>query len=162
MSNVERAHDKRLKAIQDPRWEDAMVVQILSNAEAHFRWFDSGDVQSVSHALQICNIAKRTPTIQHWCPSQENKIWNGIRDQIPKNLTVRMSGIKIGKRRASRYFPTSMTMHSNIADWKTLVSTNTTDMQRKYYCPAPVQGNKCLTCRACWNKSIKTVVYKQH
>ena len=26
-------------------------------------------------------------------------------------------------------------------------------------CPAPGQGNKCLNCRACWNKEIKNLAY---
>jgi len=29
-------------------------------------------------------------------------------------------------------------------------------------CPAPKQGNKCVDCRKCWDKSIKNVSYTLH
>ena len=37
----------------------------------------------------------------------------------------------------------------------------TTD-DSKRTCPAPTQGGKCLDCRACWSKDIKSVIYGKH
>ena len=43
--NVREAMDKRLAALTDPRWVDAMVT--LISGEKWFRWHDSGDIQSI-------------------------------------------------------------------------------------------------------------------
>jgi len=29
-------------------------------------------------------------------------------------------------------------------------------------CPAPLQGNQCKDCRACWDKSVSNVCYGEH
>lgn len=156
-ANVRNAQDRRLKAINEPGWVSKMAAQILLHAKTHFRWFDSGDVQSTAHALQICQIATMTPEIQHWCPTQELKIWKEVYSVIPPNLTVRLSGIKIGKKRQSKYFPTSMTKVATTEEWKDLVKH-----KKDFHCPAPLNSNKCGECRLCWEHSIRTVVYKQH
>lgn len=159
--NVVNAHEQRRKAITDPRWVDAMVAQILLHADRYFRWFDSGDVQSDAHADQICTIARRTPSIRHYLPSQEHGIWERARKQgkIPENLIIRLSGIKIGKRRNLRAFLTSMAINATKSSWQELVATNDKQL---FHCPAPLQTNKCMDCRACWNSEIKTVAYRQH
>ena len=42
---------KRLQALKDPQWVDAMVT--LITGETWFRWHDSGDLQGPEH-LQLC------------------------------------------------------------------------------------------------------------
>jgi hypothetical protein len=37
-----------------------------------------------------------------------------------------------------------------------------TKVKGSYVCPAPKQNNECGSCRACWDKSVKEVVYKAH
>ena len=41
--NVIKAQQRRLTAITDPSWVDAMIRLIFG--EDHFRWHDSGDIQ---------------------------------------------------------------------------------------------------------------------
>jgi hypothetical protein len=155
-ANTERAHEERYQKIQDPEWEDAMVAQILLNTDRYFRWFDSGDVQSKEHAQKICNIARRTPGILHWLPSQELSIWRALKDQIPENLIVRVSSIEVGKRRKVTGFLTSMVIKATKKEWPTLENTDV------YHCPSSLQGNRCGQCRACWDSSIQTVAYRHH
>ncbi len=49
--NVQDALNRRLKALEDPRWVDAMVT--LVTGHAHFRWHDSGDIQSPEHLKNL-------------------------------------------------------------------------------------------------------------
>lgn len=161
LPNVQAVHEARLKAaLEDPQWEDAMVLQILQNTDQYFRWFDSGDVQSFKHARAICNIASRTPTIKHWLPSHESDIWGQLQAEgvIPANLIVRLSGIKIGKKRRTSRFPTSMVIKASRKDWEEKVTLT----DGIHYCPGPLQDEKCGTCRACWSAGVRTVAYRQH
>ena len=52
--SVAMAHQRRREAIMHPLWPDAMAVLIDAYARGgHFRWFDSGDLQSVEHLDKI-------------------------------------------------------------------------------------------------------------
>ena len=67
--NVQAALNRRLQALEDPRWVDAMVVVITG--EKYFRWHDSGDIQSLKHLENIFEVCKRTPGTSHWMPTRE-------------------------------------------------------------------------------------------
>ena len=51
--NVKEAMDRRLQALSDSRWVRAMVV--LMKDRKHFRWHDSGDIQSAWHLKRIAD-----------------------------------------------------------------------------------------------------------
>ena len=46
---VQDAQYRRLRAIRDPRWVQAIVHLINSKKSDVFRWHDSGDVQDLDH-----------------------------------------------------------------------------------------------------------------
>ena len=54
-SNVQQALQRRLKSLDHPQWIEAMTV--LVKGKKHFRWHDSGDIQSVQHLLNILRSA---------------------------------------------------------------------------------------------------------
>ena len=136
-----------------------MVTQIRAECDTHFRWFDSGDVQSTKHARDIIKIARQTPHIDHWSPSLELSTWNSVKDAIPGNLVVRLSSTKLERPRRTKNFVTSYIKKCSLEFWKGLVAKNT---KKEHHCPAPLQNNKCGSCRACWDPKIQTVVYHQH
>ena len=70
--NVKAALQRRLASLKDPRWTEAMTV--LVKGKKHFRWHDSGDLQSVTHLANIMKVAKATPETSHWLPTQERKL----------------------------------------------------------------------------------------
>ena len=140
--NVKEALQRRLAALMDPRWVDAMVV--LIDKEPFFRWHDSGDLQSVQHLKNIFEVCNRTPGTQHWLPTREVKFLPLNFDAIPKNLIIRLSGHKIDKDAASFWPWTS-----------TVVTAGRT-------CPAPDQNNECKNCRACWARDTANIAYGKH
>ena len=88
--NVREALDRRLAALQDPRWVQAMVVLIKNHK--FFRWHDSGDIQSPEHLKNIFEVCKQTPDTQHWMPTREVKFLTLMDpDVVPKNLIIRIS-----------------------------------------------------------------------
>ena len=142
-SNVQAALTRRLDSLTHPDWVQAMTV--LITGKKHFRWHDSGDIQSVDHLKKIFEVCNLTPDTQHWLPTQERQFLPLPGSSIPKNLIIRLSAAKVDGTAGNAW------SHS---------STVVTDGNPS--CPAPTQGGKCLDCRACWNKDIKNVSYGKH
>ena len=139
----QNAMARRLRALTNPLWVQAMTALITGHK--YFRWHDSGDLQSVTHFKNILEVCKATPDTQHWLPTRESGLMKLIDpDVIPKNLIIRISATKVNGR-APRWWP-----------WTSTVST---EMKT---CPAPDQGGKCKSCRACWSRDIQNVVYAKH
>jgi hypothetical protein len=143
--NVKDALTRRLESLTHPDWVEAMGV--LVQGKKHFRWHDSGDLQSVQHLINIMEVCKLTPATQHWLPTQERKFLPLNTDSIPKNLIIRLSNAK------NNTVPGQAWSH-----WSTVVTTP----RAGHVCPAPDQGNVCGSCRACWSKDVKEVQYRIH
>ena len=67
--NVKDALARRLDSLKHPDWVRAMTV--LITGIKHFRWHDSGDIQSSWHLQQIFKVCEATPDTMHWLPTQE-------------------------------------------------------------------------------------------
>lgn len=160
-STVTRAHAKRMgalvRALASPeaanRWVAAMVRLIGSTREPYFRWHDSGDLQSIDHLTLLGRVARALPTVRFWLPTREREIvadWLAT-NRRPRNLIIRVSDgmIDQGHRRT---IPGTVTS-----------GVHTSDRARSgRTCPAPVQGNSCGDCRACWSPRIAHVSYHKH
>ena len=141
--NVREAMDKRLAALTDPRWVDAMIT--LISGEPFFRWHDSGDIQSIEHLENIFRVCRKTPKTQHWMPTREAQFIKRLNvNQVPRNLIIRMSSHMIDQGPVS-FWP-----------WTSTVVTSGKS------CPAQEQGNQCKNCRACWDRSVKNIAYPKH
>ena len=141
--NVREALDRRLAALQDPRWVQAMVVLIKNHK--FFRWHDSGDIQSPEHLKNIFEVCKQTPETQHWMPTREVKFLTLMDpDEVPKNLIIRISSHMVDQGPVKHWPRTSTVVISGRP------------------CPAPDQGNACGSCRACWDRSTPNIAYGKH
>ena len=137
---VQKALQRRLKSLNHPQWVEAMTV--LVKGQKHFRWHDSGDIQSVEHLKKIFEVCKRTPDTKHWLPTQERKYLP--MGSYPDNLVIRLSNAK------NNTTPGQAWTH-----WSTVVDSDGD-------CPASKQGNQCGTCRRCWSREVKHVTYPKH
>jgi len=152
---VANAHKIRLDAIKKPEWVDYMAELLtqkykrLDKSRLFHRWFDSGDIQSHEHLMKIFKVCELTPHINYWLATREYKIINRIKEEdIPKNLVLRVSGIKIDGQ-PPKFWKWTSTVHKN----KKPIG---------HVCPAYKQGGECGSCRACWNHKVKQVSYKEH
>jgi hypothetical protein len=136
-------------------WVASMTQLILKKEKSgFFRWHDSGDVQTVEHLERIVQVAKNLPQISFWIPTREFKICKEYIDKngkFPENLTVRLSSW-FRESAPSKKFADSVGAVSSTVGYK----------ESAHECPAGSQGNKCLDCRACWDKSIPNVDYPLH
>jgi len=156
--NVKAKRMQTLKDFYDPRFVDVVVKEMFNFR--FFRWFDSGDIASVVMIKKIIEIIERTPHVQHWLPTNSWDVPKFAKyfeklDALP-NVTVRFSSRKFNT-------PIDWPMHEHTSS---MVAT--TDMldselpEGSFKCPAPKQNNKCETCRACYDKNVKIIVYKKH
>lgn len=145
------AQYRKLNSLTDPQWVEAMIIALKH--EVLFRWNDSGDIQSIEHLEKIVQVAVGTPWCKHWLATRERlmiKKWLNQGGVIPENLSIRVSAT----------WTDSPVKHnlpgvgsSNVHKDKPPVG---------FECPAPKQHGKCDQCRACWDKSIQTISYKEH
>jgi len=151
--NVQSALDKRFEGIRHPQWVD-LLSQLIHTKETSgfFRWHDSGDLQSVQHLANICEIARRLPGISFWLPTREFSIVAEYltENSLPTNLTIRLSALMFDGAP-----PTAIAQRLGLVTSGASSSATAT-------CPSAKQGGKCLECRACWDKRVANVNYKQH
>ena len=150
--DVQKGLMKRFNAFDNPKFIDAMVVMITRyNKTNYFRWFDSGDIHDMSMLKKIVCICQRTPKIKHWLPTREVKIVSDylkIYKEFPKNLVVRVSAPMVDGEPLKSFRWTSTVHHKG--------------KPIGHDCPSRFQQNKCMDCRACWDKRVTNVSYHKH
>jgi len=146
---IVKAQEKRLLSIDNPNWVNAMIYLLKHKKtivdSGVFRWHDSGDIQNIEHLAKIIQVAKNTPKIKHWLPTKESRLVRQLKDSIPINLVVRLSGSMID---------------GNPPKFEN-TSTVTTDKDSAT-CRSFDNGGKCNTCRMCWDSEIKNISYFKH
>ena len=152
---VQDAHKFRLKAVELNEWVDYMIQLItikykkLDKSRLYHRWFDSGDIQSYSHLMKIFEVCENTPHIKHWIATREYSIVDKVDEKdVPKNLCLRVSAIKVDG--AIPKF------------WKWTSGVHKDKRHKGRECPAYKQDGQCKDCRACWDRKVKQVSYKEH
>jgi len=158
--NVKNAQERRLKALQDPLWVEAMIrsLKAAKGRKGWHRWHDSGDLQGLWHLEKIFQVAEGTPETKHWLPTREyGMVLAMVRSgrKVPKNLTIRLSdAFKDEKDSKAKKLAKALRMVSS--------GVHTKAQRGTFVCPAPKQENKCGECRACWNPKVKHVSYHVH
>jgi hypothetical protein len=149
-------YDRKLQNVDSIYWVDAMI-KLIGN-DAHFRWFGSGDLQSLEMLEKIVIIAQALPKTLFWLPTHEPKfvkMWlDKHQQEFPENLIIRISAVYVDK---PSKLPKSLEGHKNI-----LTSTVHTVKTIGQECIAKDQGGECKDCRSCWNTEVKNVSYKAH
>ena len=140
---VQQAQYRRLAAIKDPQWVEAMAHLINSKRPRVFRWHDSGDVQDLEHLQKIYEVCRLTPSKRHWMPTREAWIKAHLQEK-PDNLVIRLSSPMVDQGPVTSWPNTSTVVTSGAS------------------CPAPKQNNECGSCRQCWDSSIKNISYGKH
>lgn len=157
--SVKNKHARVLEFMQSPDFVTRMTGMIMSTGNPHFRWFDSGDTQSIKMCLDIIAVCEATPFVSHWIPSKEWAMWSkaiGLYGKpLPDNVCLRLSMPKDDQAPAGKHPNTS----STFTDYNTPAFTGDASE-----CPAEshkeLYGSyTCGPCRMCWDKSIRNISY---
>jgi hypothetical protein len=140
-------------------WDVAMVKLIGSQCrnKSWFRWFDSGDLQDgwmLDRILRVCSLL---PDINFWMSTRERNLVRNV--ELPANLVIRASADMIDQSPPVGFANTSSVHRAPKEQWEVLVEGSN---KINWFCPSLLQGNQCGTCRACWDRGVKNVAYKQH
>jgi hypothetical protein len=163
------AQARRLERLENPGWVKAMA-KLTSKGEP-FRWFDSGDVQSLSMLIKIVAVAMLNPQQKYWLPTKEYSIVTEYRKRggfEPKNLAFRVSAPKIDQRLPDAWGTSSMVITPGTKvgpDVFICDAAHTMKNGRKV--ETITKENKsllghCGDCRACWNPNNKVTAYPIH
>ena len=150
--NAKSALELRFELINHPDWVESMAF-LINNFEysGYFRWFDSGDLQSVAMLRNICEVCRLTPHIRHWLPTREYTIVKQYlkKFKLPSNLIIRLSAYIIDGQ------PPTLLAGQLKVNTSSVVTFDES-------CPSKKQNNKCLLCRKCWDFNVNDVSYKLH
>lgn len=147
---VDPSQRRRFEALDHPQWVEAMTYLVTKRKMDIFRWFDSGDLQSIQHLSNIVDVATNCPSCKFWLPTREYVIVSSfIREhgKLPSNLILRLSAHIIDGKA-----PTALAKRLGVQT-STVVTSGAS-------CPSKQQGNKCLECRACWSL-VENISYKK-
>ena len=158
-NTIEPAQHARLDALLNADvglWAPAMAL--LIGKDPHFRWFDSGDLPGVDALVRITIVCRFTPATQHWLPTREVGFVHEYLKLgliIPSNLVIRISATYPDE---PVRMPKPFVFYAGIA----LANVHDAGAPVGHECPAPKQGNQCGACRACWDRTVPAVSYKEH
>lgn len=154
--DVENAYQVRLDQFNENKvqWTESITKTLKRRKNTDFfRWFDSGDLQSVDMLESIVSVASATPETLHWLPTRETGILSAFiqkhGDCIPENLIIRIS---------DNFFDSEPKKRTGIL---ARFATSGASKTGNHNCPASEQQGKCGDCRKCWDKNER-VVYKAH
>jgi len=148
---------KAVRADNKQDWQrDGWVADMIQalKKDKHFRWFDSGDMYSLSLAEKMLAIMEATPNTKHWLPTRMYK--------FPKFAAVLA---------AMQALPNVMVRYSSDAvdgtftaglHGSTIVPNGDAVPAGVTVCQAPEQDGKCLDCRACYDKTVSVIGYVAH
>lgn len=133
-------------------WVDEMVTEL--DNDRYFRWFDSGDMYTLSLANKILKVMERTPHCNHWLPTRMYKFAKFAKViaamQALTNVVVRFSSDSIDGTTIDGDTTSTIVPNADyVKDGVTL-------------CGAYSRGGKCGSCRACWSKDVKVIAYPAH
>jgi hypothetical protein len=152
-NNIEPAQHVRLSEITNPYWVESMTT--LIGADEYFRWFSSGDLQSLAMVKNIVAVAQLTPWCKHWLATREYSIiieYVKAGGVIPDNLMVRLS---------ATYPDKPVTLPASLRGVANITTSNAhTVTPLGLECQSYKHGNTCADCRACWSSDV--VSYRMH
>lgn len=154
-NNVKATREYNRISWQDDNFVSDFVKQL--DTVRYFRWFDSGDLYSLSLAKKIYEIMLNTPHVKHWLPTRIykfSKFHSILKDmQSLPNVVIRLSSDDID----------GSIVNSDLIDTNsTILPSEMISEYNGFICPAYNQGGKCNDCKACYNKDVKTVAYIAH
>lgn len=156
-NNVQNALYKRLNALDNDTWINAMSLLINKEPCKYFRWHDSGDLQSFDHLCRIIKVCQKCPDVKFRLPTKEYTfIFKYLKSStFPDNLTVRLSAYIVDKD-----------LDIDISTLPLTRSVVITDTGKKpkdaVVCPATTIRHQCGDCRKCWDRDQKCIAYLEH
>jgi len=138
---------------RDPNWVSLMTYEIERKSPEFFRFFHSGDLQSIEMLERIAEIAHRLPDTRFWVPTQERALVAGYLksgEELPDNVTIRVSASIIDT-------PQSFFKKGIPGLTSSFIYTYEEHPDVAVPCPSHYFNGTCGPCRACWDREVVEV-----
>lgn len=150
--NVKKPRRENRQDWKSVDWVSRMVSAL--GKEKYFRWYDSGDMYSVSLAEKMYQVMAALPNTKFWLPTRMYKFakFQNVIDRMNAlpNVMVRFSSDSIlGEYVKGVHGSTIVPDSDNVPNGVSL-------------CGAYQNDGKCGGCRKCWDKSIPVIGYPIH
>jgi hypothetical protein len=152
MPDSKRVRAENKEDWQRDEWESDMVAELRK--DRWFRWFDSGDMYTVTLAWKIYRVMRDTPHVKHWLPTRCHKFAKyaevlAAMQALP-NVMVRFSsdhvdGTYTEGLHGSCIIPTADKLPNGVQ-----------------LCHAANNDGKCGPCRACYDRDVPVIGYVAH
>ena len=143
----------------DDFWEQVRF-KIKHNPLPLFRWFDAGDILNYEFFCGMVELANAFPNIRFMSFTKQYDIvneWIATNGDLPDNLNIVFSAWHIGWKVNNPF-----DMPVAYVDFKDQ-TLNPQFPKGSTRCPNQSDNTiTCSMCQKCWNKKVKSVVFKQH
>ena len=148
--NVKAPREFNREDWQRDSWVDDMVSALESSR--YFRWFDSGDMYSISLAEKILQVMQLTPWVKHWLPTRMAK-FPKFKDVISRMQSLENVMVR---------FSSDSVMGDFIPGVHGSTIAPTPSEGSGFICRAYEHSGRCNGCRACYSKDVPLVTYIAH
>lgn len=158
ISNVQAAYYRNLRLYMDDPdgFFEQMYYKVKFSGLPKVRLFDSGDFVDYEFLVRLVELCKKTPNTKYMAFTKKYELVNTYLDNhpLPDNLNIIFSAWDVLWNVPN---PHNLGVaYVNFKDER----LNPTFPKAAFKCP----GNEatCSMCGACWNKSLKAVIFNQH
>jgi len=149
-------------------YEDGQMMPLdadygdVDGRHGYMRWHDSGDLQGPQHLALLADVARATPSVNHWIPTKElAHVADYIKagGVLPENMMVRLSMQNIGQGAS---LPKTLQGNPQIST-STVGRSQIDPNYDGYICPASMEGSEgCVgeECNACWRGDFDNIDYQ--
>jgi hypothetical protein len=164
--NLARAKKLELnqELLESKYFKQVMINELLEDGNLWFRFFSAGDFPDIKAMHKIMNVCESIDINRKkfWIPtSREDILYEYLNtgNKIPENVCIRYSSPTIDD-------PTmpELPFLKELFEKNGICYSATSIDRSKVTCPASLmkKHGKCGTCRNCWDKTNKLVVYLIH
>ena len=136
-----------------------MIGKLNRKKNKEFRWFDSGDIFSIEFLNGLIEVCKKTPNTTHWIPTTT---WNYPNKEFLSLLQVLQALPNVRLRASNKGSIPELPQGLYPLQSVVVKEVKAKSTKELFYCPAPKQGGKCGSCKACYNPNISTIAYLEH
>lgn len=160
---VREANQRRLeRLLYSCQFVDMFTVAL--EGEPFFRFFDTGDIPNLSCLERVMDVAERCNWCRFWIPTREYATvsqYLTIHGRLPENVNVRISADYIDRLPEPQHVPDGCTF-STVATLK-----HPEGLPGAHCCTPTFEHEFCESCsdagcRACWDRNVPHVCYRQH
>lgn len=141
------------------RFEEQVNAIICYNGLPLFRWCDAGDFPDYEFFLMTIRVARKNPEVKFMAYTKKyemiNQYFESDVKELPGNYTLRFSQWDKSWNVPNPYSLPIATVAFKDSKLSPEIAQNA------FWCEGTGKTS-CSMCRACWNKKIKQVVFKQH